>query len=65
MGESREKCFIGVFKSTEILQDTWYMGNLIMKEYYAVFDASPADEFGEHFIQFGIAKKNPIHTFEL
>ena len=65
LGETKDKCFLGVFKSTETNQDTWYMGNQIIKDYYIVFDASPADEHNHHFIQMGIAEKNPDHIYEL
>jgi len=30
-----------------------------MSEYYTVFDMTPHDEFGQDYIQVGIAKANP------
>lgn len=64
IGESYRYCYIGVFKSAEIEQDTWHMGNALMSDYYAVFDLTPADERNENFIQFGIGKKVAGHVFE-
>lgn len=64
VGESRDKCYLGIFKSEEIDQDIWYFGNQAMEEYYAVFDLSPADERGKDYIQFGIAHKVETHMFE-
>ena len=50
IGEPRSTCFIGVFKNENAYsfdsnnKDQWVIGNQYMKNYYAVFDATPADE---------------------
>ena len=64
LGDVHTKCYLGVFKSTEIQKDTWHMGNAIMDDYYAVFDLTPADERKQDYIQFGIGKKAANHQFE-
>ena len=64
IGEDADTCFLAVFKSTEIDQDTWYMGNQVMKKYYAVFDAAAADEKSQDYITFGIAHKVSNLTFD-
>ena len=64
LGDTHTKCYLGIFKSTEIDKDTWHMGNAIMDDYYAVFDVTPADERNQNYIQFGIGKKVANHQFE-
>ena len=49
-GDSKNQCYIPVFKSAETKQDTWHIGNLFMQNYYTVFDMTPHDERGKNFI---------------
>lgn len=46
MGGKPDQCYIGIFQSKEIEQDTWYLGNILMEDIYVVYDATPADEEG-------------------
>lgn len=67
LGDTINTCYIGIFKSSEIKQDTWYIGNVVMKDYYAVFDLTPADDEAggkADFIQFGIGMKLDGHGLE-
>ena len=48
------QCYIGMFSSKSIEMDTWYIGNIVMEEYYVVYDATPAEQ-GQDWIQLGIA----------
>lgn len=64
IGEAENTCFLAVFKSTEIEQNTWFMGNQMMRNHYTVFDATAADEKGEDYITFGIANKAASHAFD-
>ena len=36
--EDLDMCYLGVFPQNEGRQDVWYLGNLILAEYYLVFD---------------------------
>lgn len=58
LGDSADHCYVGVFKSTNADQQTWYLGNLFMKKYYVVFDMTPLDELNRNYIQVGIAPQN-------
>jgi hypothetical protein len=64
LGDTRHTCYIGIFRSREIDEDTWYIGNQAMGDHYAVFDLTPADEEGKDYIQFGIAQKVDGHSFQ-
>jgi len=58
-GDTADTCYVGVFRSLVPSQQTiWYMGNIVMNQFYMVFDMSPL-ETGETFIQVGIAPRNP------
>jgi len=48
-------CYVGVFRSLNANQETWYLGNLFMNKYYVVYDMTPYDEQGKDYIQVGIA----------
>lgn len=61
IGETAGECFLAVFKSEDV--DTWYFGNMVMKNYYSVFDATAADENKEDYIVFGIAEKVTDNSF--
>ena len=50
-------CFIPVFGQKSLV-DQWYLGNIVLSEYYTVFDMTPVDN-GEDYIRVGIAKANP------
>ena len=57
---NEDRCYFAVFPQTQGRQDAWYLGNLILAEYYLVFDMD--DYFNgrvENHIQIGFAKKNP------
>lgn len=54
IGKTAGSCYLAVFKSEEV--DTWYYGNLMMEDYYTVFDATSADENNQDYIMFGIAE---------
>lgn len=56
MGGLSTQCYLGIFQSKEIEQDTWYLGNILMEDYYVVYDATPADEQGLDYIQLGLAR---------
>jgi hypothetical protein len=45
-----------IFKASDDNLDTWILGNLIMQDYYVVFDMTPFDERNETFIYLGISK---------
>lgn len=51
-------CYVGVFRSMNADQQTWYLGNLFMNKYYVVYDMTPYDEHGKDYIQVGIALQN-------
>lgn len=57
-GDSANHCYVGVFRSMKADQQTWYLGNLFMKDYYIVYDMTPYDERNENYIQIGIAPQN-------
>lgn len=52
-----DTCFIPVFGQKSLV-DQWYLGNIVLSEYYTVFDMTPLDE-GDDFVRVGIAKANP------
>ena len=54
IGKTAGYCYLAVFKSEEV--DTWYFGNMMMEDYYVVFDATSADENNQDYIMFGIAE---------
>lgn len=41
IGDSNDHCFMPIFRSTDGMQNVWYLGNFFMYQYYTVFDASP------------------------
>lgn len=50
-------CFIPIFGQKSLV-DQWFLGNIVMSEYYTVFDMTPIDE-GKDYVRVGIAKANP------
>lgn len=59
VGLSSDRCVLGVFKQADARQDAWYLGNLILGDYYLVFDMTPLTEHNRDFIQVGFAPMNP------
>jgi hypothetical protein len=59
VGLSAGRCAIAAFKQTQGRQDAWYLGNIILADYYMVFDMTPQSEHGEGFVQIGFAQMNP------
>ena len=55
LGEN--SCFIPIFGQISLV-DQWFLGNIVLSEYYSVFDMTPVEN-GEEFIRVGIAKANP------
>lgn len=49
-GDSSEKCYLAVMnnnlKSEE--KNSWYIGNILLQDYYVVFDASSRDANATH-----------------
>jgi hypothetical protein len=64
MGGTSNQCYFAIFESKEIEQDQWYFGNILMEDYYIVYDSTPADERGEDFVQLGIAKSIDVLVYE-
>ena len=61
VGRDSGRCYLGIFKSLENAQDTWFFGNQIMENYYTVFDMTPEDEGRLGYIQIGIQDKISTH----
>lgn len=59
VGLSADRCVLGIFKQEGARQDAWYLGNLILGDYYLVFDMTPLTEHDQDFIQVGFARMNP------
>ena len=41
------------------LNNTWYLGNLAMANYYLTFDTTPNTEHDKDYIQVGVGPTNP------
>lgn len=41
VGLGSNRCILGAFKQTEGRQDAWYLGNIILADYYLIFDLTP------------------------
>ena len=52
-------CYLAVFPQSEGRQDAWYLGNLILAEYYIIFDMDGYFNGRTGDLRIGIAKKNP------
>ncbi len=50
LGDTDLTCYLPIFKASDDNLDTWILGNLIMQDYYVVFDMTPFDERNETFI---------------
>lgn len=59
VGLGADRCIMGVFKQTDGRQDAWYLGNIILADYYMIFDMTPFTEHSQDFIQIGFAHMNP------
>jgi hypothetical protein len=55
LGDDPNHCYLAVFKSQTQQINTWYLGNVFMRDYYVVYDMTPKDTRGDTFIQVGIA----------
>ena len=44
VGRDPNNCYIALFKSKKGHQDTWIFGNLVMENFYVVYDMTPQDE---------------------
>ena len=59
---TEDTCYVGVFRSqVETQQNIWYLGNIVMNQFYMVFDASPYHTQNLDFFQVGIAPRNPVN----
>jgi len=58
-GLGSDSCIMPFFGQTSSRIQSWFLGDVFMSEYYTVFDMTPHDEFGQDYIQVGIAKANP------
>jgi hypothetical protein len=63
-----DSCYLAIFKNTGAVNsgvgaNSWYVGNIFMKEYYVVYDMTPRDERNEDFIQVGIGRQNNVNLF--
>ena len=63
LGDDPNHCYLAVFKSQTQQINTWYLGNVFMRDYYVVFDMTPKDTRGDTFIQVGIAQQKPTPEF--
>lgn len=59
VGLDDNRCILGAFKQTEGRQDAWYLGNIVLADYYIIFDMTPMTELQKNFIQVGFAPMNP------
>ena len=39
-------CYLAVFKSQVIATETWFIGNVFMRDYYVVYDMTPKVHYG-------------------
>lgn len=39
-------CYLAVFKSQVIATETWFLGNVFMRDFYVVYDMTPKDNRG-------------------
>lgn len=54
------RCYMTLFsKSVEDSDLTWLLGNIVLADYYSVFDASPNTERGKDYVQVGLGLQNP------
>lgn len=61
--EEANYCYLAVFKSQTSQTETWYLGNVFMRDYYVVLDMTPKDARGENFIQIGLAKQRTTVSY--
>lgn len=62
MGLNDNNCYMKVFRSFEGNQDTWYVGNAFMEQYYVAFDMTPSHKHQYDYHQVIIAEKNDNWT---
>jgi len=58
VGMPADRCVLSVFRQTRGRKDAWYLGNIVLADYYIVFDLTPQAEYGQDFIQVGFAPIN-------
>ena len=58
VGMPADRCVLSVFRQTQGRKDAWYLGNIVLADYYIVFDLTPQAEYGQDFIQVGFAPMN-------
>ena len=61
-GDTQFTCYMPVFRSNLKDQYTWYLGNVVLQQYYLVFDMTPYDEHSLDYIQIGIGPKNASYV---
>jgi hypothetical protein len=59
-GDGPKVCHLPVVVSDVNKDNTWFMGNLLMVNYYYFLDASPIDEYDLDYLQVGIGKINKV-----
>ena len=59
LGDTNETCYLPIFRSVNLKQNTWYLGSLFLNNYYLVLDASPNVEQKLLCNTVGLAPINP------
>ena len=49
LGDTSNTCYLAVFKSQTLQTNTWYVGNVFMRDYYVVYDLTPRER-GQTYI---------------
>lgn len=54
------RCYMSLFsKDVSDTDLTWLLGNIVLADYYSVFDATPTVEREKDYVQMGIGLQNP------
>ncbi len=56
---SSDRCYLSIFGQEQGKQDAWYIGNIILSEFYLVFDMTYYDNRMTDYLQVGMAPTNP------
>ena len=59
LDQSSDRCYLSIFGQEHGKQDAWYIGNIILSEFYLVFDMTYYDNRMTDYLQVGIAPTNP------